>query len=222
MNKKKIFAIFILVVIFIQGMNVEAKQKTTEGLYTNVTYTSECFPDYEEMKIEFFIMRTAALDLPKNESLFMTGYRIVLNNTLLAYINYRGEIDKYIPEKEKIELMYDKEDLELNTSDYAVYHKLTLQISAVSIDPDGLERKIADDYITIEVYFDREATTQEILQILKITLLPVFAIFIILLTKRKLNNNNLENVTFLNMPKYLFRVIKKRDVKNVSSKQPRL
>ncbi|MHA1407171.1 MAG: hypothetical protein ACTSSG_07295 [Candidatus Heimdallarchaeaceae archaeon] len=206
MKKKTVFTFFILVVIFIP-MNVEAKQKTIQGIYTNIEYTSECFPDYEDISIKFYIKRSEALDLPKNESLYMIGYRIVLNNTLLAYINYKGDIDKYIPEMEKIELSYDKEDLELNETDYAAYHKLTIQISAISIDPENVERKIADDYITTEIYFDREATTQEILQIMRVTLVPMMVVFVILLIKRKLNKNNLENITFLNMPKYLFRRI---------------
>ncbi|UJG43588.1 MAG: hypothetical protein K9W46_00050 [Candidatus Heimdallarchaeum endolithica] len=210
-----IFVIFVIVTFFIQQETIvveAARNKTTEGIYTVIDYTSELFPDYEEFTISFFIKRTDYLLLEKNESFFITGYRIVLNTTLLAYVAYHDVFD-YKPELEKITLTYDRSDWNLTQSDYNAEHKLTIQISSVAIDPEGNEKRIADDIITTTVFFEREATAQEVLSIVLFTLVPLIVLSIIFAIHHRLNERTFENVTYSNMLYFMFRRIKKRRVK---------
>lgn len=186
--------------------DISASTKTTNGLYTTLEYTNEFFPEYEEFTVSFFIQKTDELELTKNQSLYMTGYRIVLNDSLLAYIDHSGDYRSYTPVLEKKELFYDADDYQLNTSDFNTQHKLIVQIFAVVVDDDtGEEELIADDYLPVEVMFLREANTNEIIQIMLVTVIPILIFTIVFFVKRQINNSTFENVTYVSMMKYYLR-----------------
>ena len=212
MMRKTLALLFILLSmcsIFLQP-TYAAKQDIVSGIYTTVKYTSELFPNYEKFTIEFFVQRTKALNIFSNETLYIKGYRIVLNTTLIAYVRYES-IENYIPELQKIKLEYDRTDWNLTQSDYNSIHRLTLQISAVAVDTNDNEHKIADDLITADVYFMREANSKEILNILLITNMPLLCCAAIFTLRKRLDANTIENVTYTNMLRFLFRRIKKKE-----------
>lgn len=205
MKKKLLFLFFLFFIFAANPILTLAATNKTRGLYTNLEFTSEFFPDYELMIITVSVQRTITLNLNSTYDLFMTGYRVVVNATLLAYIDHKNITENYIPEREKITLEFDKDELEVNTTDYNCYHKLIVQISAVAIDPAGGFHIIADDYLTEEVFFAREATRSEVLQTIAIAFSPLIALFAFFFFRRRVNKTTFENVSYLTMFKHSVR-----------------
>lgn len=208
MQKKTLFLVLIFMIItfaVVSTTDTSASTKKTQGLYTTLEYTDEFFPEYEEFTVSFFITKTDALELTRNQSLYLTGYRVVLNTTLLAYIDHSGDYYSYTPILEKKELSYDAGDYELSANDFNVNHKLTIQIFAVVIDDEGNEELIADDYLTVEIMFLREANTSEIIQILLVTVIPIGIFSLVFFIKKRINNSTFENVTYVTMIRYYLR-----------------
>ncbi|TET30894.1 MAG: hypothetical protein E3J70_03505 [Candidatus Heimdallarchaeota archaeon] len=205
MKKRLFFLIFLFFIFAANPILTMAATNKTRGLYTNLEFTSEFFPDYELMIVTISIQRTITLNLNSTYDLFMTGYRLVINTTLLAYIDHKNITENYIPEREKITLEFDKDELEVNATDYNCYHKLIVQISAVAIDPAGDFHKIADDYLAEEVFFAREATRSEVLQAVIIAFSPLIVLFAFFIFRRKVDKNTFENVSYLSMFKHSVR-----------------
>ena len=204
--KRKSFLLFyfILSSLFLPGI-VQAETAKIEGIYTEVQYTSEFFPDYEPFFVTFSIHRTSYLDLNTSYEFFMTGYRIVLNTTLLAYIAHGNNTEKYILERQEVELEFDRTDLELNETDYNVEHKLTIQVSAVAKDASGIFHPITDDYLVCEVLFEKEASKIEVIQIAAIAFTPLIVIFAVFFFRKRLDDTSFENISYFNMFKYFLR-----------------
>ncbi len=206
MRKKPIlFLISIAILFLVIPQSIAADTSKTSGLYTHVSYTSEFFPDYEEMSVTLYTKRTTTLNLNRSYDLLLKSYRIVFNNTLLAYIDYGNETTAYKPELEIIELTFDKEELEINTTDYNIFHKMIIQTSAVAISPDGALERIADDYLTVDIYIAREATRHEVLIALSVAFAPMILLAGIFFLRKWVDTRSVENVTFQNLLKYLFR-----------------
>lgn len=182
-----------------------AATNRTRGLYTNLEFTSEFFPDYELMIITISVQRTITLNLNSTYDLFMTGYRVAVNTTLLAYIDHKNNTENFIPEREEITLQFDKDELEVNITDYNCCHKLIVQVSAVAIDPIGAFHRIADDYLAEEVFFAREATSSEVWQAVTIAFSPLIVLFAFFFFRRRVDKNTFENVSYLTMFKHSVR-----------------
>ncbi|HUT82328.1 MAG TPA: hypothetical protein VMZ29_14090 [Candidatus Bathyarchaeia archaeon] len=211
--KKKYLVLLLLISSFILVLRVnflDTSAAKVQGLYTTLTFNNELFPDYEPLELSFFIKRTDALDLNKSSSFFITSYRLVLNKTLLAYVDYRDTPEKFIPELEVRELSFDHKDFELNFSDYDVQHKMILQVTSITVDSEGNEKSIADDYLTVEVLFLREATTSEVLIIFAIVFIPLLLFSSIFFIRQAVNNYSVENVTMRNLFTHSFKLIKRR------------
>ncbi len=205
MKKRLLFLFFLIFIFAANPILTSAATKKTRGLYTNLEFTSEFFPDYELMIVTISVQRTITLNLNSTYDLFMTGYRVACNATLLAYIDHKNNTENYIPEREEITLEFDKDELEVNTTDYNCYHKLIVQISAVAIDPAGDFHIIADDYLAEEVFFAREATSPEVFQAIAIAFSPLIVLFAFFFLRRKVDKNTFENVNYLTMFKHFLR-----------------
>jgi len=203
-RKSLLLFCFILSSLFLPGI-VQAETAKIEGIYTEVQYTSEFFPDYEPFFVTLSIQRTSYLNLNSSYELFMTSYRIVLNTTLLAYIAHGNNTEKYILENQKIELEFDRTDLELNETDYNVEHKLTIQISAVAKNASGFFHQIPDDYLVCEVLFEKEASKIEVIQIAAIAFTPLIILFAVFFFRKRLDDTSFENISYFNMFKYFLR-----------------
>ncbi len=202
MKKRLLFLFFLIFIFAVNPILTSAATKKTRGLYTNLEFTSEFFPDYELMIVTISVQRTITLNLNSTYDLFMTGYRVAVNTTLLAYIDHKNNTENYVLEHEEISLEFDKDELEVNTTDYNCYHKLIVQISAVAIDPDGGLHAIADDYLAEEVFFAREATSSEVLLAVTIAFSPLVVLFAFFFFRRKVDLNTFENVSYLTMFKH--------------------
>ncbi len=205
MKKRLFFLIFLIFIFVTNPILTSAATNKSKGIYTNLEFTSEFFPDYELMIITISVQRTITLNLNSTYDLFMTSYRVVINTTLLAYIDHKNNTENYIPEREEISLEFDKDELEVNTTDYNCYHKLIVQVSAVAIDPEGDFHIIADDYLTEEVFFAREATTSEVWQAVTIAFSPLIVLFAFFFIRRRVDKNTFENVSYLTMFKHSVR-----------------
>lgn len=209
--KKRIILFLLILVgfcsVFVstQSMEQVSAMKTTEGLYTHVQFTDEFFPEYEDFKVNFHITKPASLGLNRSWSLFMTGYRVVLNDTLLAYIDHAENTLSYIPVLEQKELVFDADDLELNTTDLNCEHILKIQIFTTALTENGDSQIIADDYITEEVFFLREATGTEIRDIALVVFVPLFIITGLFGLNWRINETSFENIRYRNMFWYLFK-----------------
>ena len=200
-----IFVGFCSVFVSIQSMDHVSAMKTTNGLYTHVQFTDEFFPEYENFKVNFHITKPATLELNRSWSLYMTGYRVVLNDTLLAYIDHTENTFSYIPVLEQKELVFDADDLELNTTDLNCEHVLKIQIFATALTENGDQMIIADDYITEEVFFLREATGTEIRDIALVVFVPLLLITGLFGLNWRINETSFENIRYRNMFWYLFK-----------------
>ena len=211
MNKRIILTLLLLIGfcgVFISTQNIDqvsASMKTTEGIYTHLEFTDEFFPQYEDFKINFHITKNPTLELNRSWTLYMTGYRIVLNDTLLAYIDHSDNVLSYIPTLEQKELVFDADDLELNTTDLNYEHILKIQISAIALTENGDSQIIPDDYITEEVFFLREATGSEIKEIAIIVFVPLLIITGLFGINWRINETSFENIKYRNMFWYLFK-----------------
>ena len=100
MKKQIIFLLLLTCIcsVFIGLYDTDqvSAMKTTEGIYTHVQFTDEFFPEYEPFKVTLHITKPTTLELNRSWSLYMTGYRIVLNDTLLAYIDHSEDVFSYI------------------------------------------------------------------------------------------------------------------------------
>jgi len=203
--KKRLFLLIIILLIFTNPILTEGRTKKVRSIYTNLEFTSEFFPEYEIMTLSISVQRTIALNLNSTYELFMTSYRVVVNTTLLAYIDHKNNTENYIPELEKITLEFDKDEFELVAADYNYFHKLIVQVSAVGVDPAGVIHKIADDYITDEVFFAREATGKEVMQTIAIAFSPLIILFAIFFFRRRVDKTTFENVSYFSMFKHSIR-----------------
>lgn len=204
--KKHFLILFLIFSCCIISISETAAAKK-DGLYTKLEYTAEFFPDYGTLDLTFYAKRSTSIDINSSYDLYITSYRITLNKTLMAYVDYTNDRANYIPEMEIKELNFDKKDYEINTTDYEVYHKLVLHITAVKIDKEGNEFDMPDDYITVEVFFLREANLAEVGEIALYVSIPLAIFTLIYIIRSYLNSLTLENVSYFNMWKYLIRLI---------------
>ena len=229
--KKRIILLLLLLIgvcgVFVTIQNIDqvsASMETTEGIYTHLEFTDEFFPEYEDFKINFHITKTPALELNRSWTLYMTGYRIVLNDTLLAYIDHSDDILSYIPVLEQKELVFDADDLELNTTDLNYEHILKIQISAIALTENGDSQIVPDDYLTEEVFFLREATGSEIRDVALIVFVPLLIVTGLFGINWRINETSFENIKYRNMFWYLFkRVIIREDhtEETIQSRRPK-
>ncbi len=197
------FIILLFLTLFIVPLCEGKKTKTTAGMWGVVEFSSDLYPDFETFEVSFWSTgRAEGLEEYYNYTLiYISGYRLKINNSLLAYVQYDNPVD-FIKPPEVVHMKYKAGDLNMSEIGYG-YQEATLELIAANATSQDVQ--IPDDYVQFEIFFDREATGSEVLNLVLIIFIPSFAIVACVFIKFQIDKVVIENITLRNFVPIIIR-----------------
>jgi hypothetical protein len=192
--------------LFIVPLCEGKKTKTTTGMWGVVEFSSDLYPDFEIFEVSFWSTgRAEGLEEYYNYTLiYISGYRLKINNSMISYVQYDDPAD-FIKPLEIVHMKYKAGDFNMSEIGYG-YQEATLELIAANETSQNVQ--IPDDYVQFEIFFDREATSSEVLNIVLIIFLPSFAIIAVVFIKFQVDKVVIENITLRNFFPIVIREIR--------------